>query len=59
MDHPKELAIITKLEKIKDIEYPKDNFIFSVIKNDKISKDNVQLNLLNDNVFKHKTIFKL
>lgn len=59
LDHPKEIAIITKIKKIKEIDYSNMNdIIFSIIENNSISKDSKKINLLNDNVFKHKTIFK-
>lgn len=59
LDHPREIAIITKIKKIKEVDYGNaNNIIFSIIENSSISKDSKKINLLNDNVFKHKTIFR-
>lgn len=58
LKHPREIAIITKIQKIKDVEYSDGDFIFSMVTNNNISKDNTKVNFLNDNAFKHKTIFK-
>lgn len=59
LEHPREIAIITKIEKIKNVDYSNaDNIIFSIIENGNISGDTKQINLLNDNAFKHKTIFR-
>jgi len=59
LDHPREIAIITKIRKIKDIDYSKmNNIIFSIIENNSISKDNNKLSINDNNPFIHKTIFK-
>lgn len=57
INHPNTIAIITKLQKIDNIDYPKTDYIFSVYKNHKISNDNNLFSLSNSSIFKHKTIY--
>ena len=57
-DHPREICIVTKIQKRKNVDYPKEDILFSIIENNIISKDSNKFSLLNDNAFKHKTIFK-